>query len=117
MNPIRKHLETKRTGVRKSEYETFSINEAIRGTSAIGVTYEEYQVDARFGLKHIIRNDIDPAERDRILGYIREDAIRKINTELYGEIREGLYELRTKLYKRNLQGLAHDVSKLIEETL
>ena len=117
MNPIREHLETKRTGVRKTEYETFSINEAVQYPSTIGVTYEEYQVDARFGLKHSIRKDIDPAERDRILGYIREEAIRKINTELYGEIREGLYELRTKLYERNLQGLAQDVSKIIEETL
>ena len=114
MNPIRKHLEAKRTGVRKAEYETFNINESLRGA---GRTYEEYHFAASFGLKHIIRDDINLVDRDTLLGYIKEEAVRKINKELYGEIREGLYDLRTKLYERNLQGLAHDVSKLIDETL
>lgn len=117
MNPIRKHLEAKRTGVRKAEYGTFNINESLQGISASGRTYEEYHIDASFGLKHIIREDIGPAERDTLLGYIKEEAVRKINNELYGEIREGLCDLRNKLYERNLQGLAHDVSKLIDETL
>ena len=117
MNPIRKHLEAHRTGVRKSEYETFSIHEALQGTSTIGLIYEEYQLDARFGIRHILRNDVSLKDRDRVLSYIKEEAIRKINNELYGEIREGLYDLRTKLYERNLLGLADDVSKLIDETL
>lgn len=117
MNPIRKHLEIKRTGVRKAEYGTFNINESLQGTSTSGRTYEEYQFAASFGLKHIIRDDINLVDRDTLLGYIKEEAVRKINKELYGEIREGLCDLRTKLYERNLQGLAHDVSKLIDETL
>ena len=117
MNPIRKYLEAKRTGVRKLGYQTFNINEAIQDNSTIGLTYEEYRIDASFGLKHLIRDDIDPAEREMVLGYIKEEAVRKINNELYGEIREGLYDLRIKLYERNLIGFANDVSKLIDETL
>lgn len=35
MNPIRKYLEAKRTGVRKVEYGTFNINESLRGASTI----------------------------------------------------------------------------------
>ena len=95
MNPIRKHLEIKRTGVRKAEYGTFNINESL---STSGRTYEEYHFAASFGLKHIIRDDINLVDRDTLLGYIKEEAVRKINKELYGEIREGLYDLRTKLY-------------------
>jgi len=117
VNPIRKHLEAKRTGVRKAEYGTFNINESLQGTPTSGRTYEEYLIDASFGLTHLIRDDIGPAERETVLEYIKEDVVRKINNELYGEIREGLCDLRTKLYERNLQGLAHDVSKLIDETL
>ena len=35
MNPTRKYLEAKRTGVRKAEYGTFNINESLQGASTI----------------------------------------------------------------------------------
>ncbi len=117
MNPIREHMQATRTGVKKREYETFSINEAIQGTSTIGHCYDEYRFDARFGVRHVLKDSLELKDKDLILKHIREDVVRRVCSELYGDIRERLYELRIKLYEKNLIDLANDVSKIIDETL
>lgn len=117
MNPIREHMQAQRTGVKKREYETFYINEAIQGTSTVGYSYDEYRFDARFGLRHTLNDSLELKDKELILRHIKEDVLRKVCNELYGDIREKLYELRVKLYEKNLIVLANDVSKIIEETL
>lgn len=117
MNPIRKHLEVHRTGTKETAYSTFNIHEYIYPVTMMGEMYEEYRFDARFGCRHMLRDDLDPTEKAIVLNHIKQDVIRKVNNELYGDIRESLYELRIKLYERDLMALANDVSKLIDETL
>lgn len=117
MNPIRKHLQVQRTGVKKREYETFSINEGIQGTSMVGASYEEYRFDAVFGARHLLNDVACHKDKVLLLDLIKENVLRKVCNELYGDIREDLYELRIKLYEKNLITLANDVSKIIDKTL
>ena len=117
MNPIRKHMRAQRTGVKKREYETFSINEGTQGTSTVGATYEEYLFDARFGARHLLNDSASLRDKELVIDYIKEDILRKVCNELYGDIREDLYKLRIKLYEKNLITLANDVSKIIDKTL
>lgn len=118
MNPIRKHLQEIRTGRRTSEFQTFNLSESLTSGSLPDYGFEEYRFEARFGLVCSISEERPILQsKDEILSSVKENAIRKVNNELYGNIREQLYDLRLELTRRNLPHIANAVSKIIDETL
>lgn len=116
MNPVTKHLKRHKSREVYALTKPFSFEETY-GPVASHYDSEgyEYNFEARFGMRHIISDEVANNKKENTLAMVQREVARELTQHIYGPYIDRLYTLRTKLLAKGEHMLAADVSAIIAD--
>lgn len=116
MNPVTKHLQRHKSREVYALTKPFSFQETYGPIAAhYGSDAHEYNFEARFGMKHIISDEVANNAKENTLAMVQREVARELTEHIYGPYIARLYLLRTKLLAKGEHMLAADVSAIIAD--
>ena len=116
MNPVTKQLKRHKSREVYALTKPFSFEETYGPVAThYGYTAYEYNFEARFGMKHIISDEIANNTKDNVLALVQAEVARELANHIYGPYIARLYSLRTKLLAKGEHMLAAEVSAIIAD--